>query len=140
MVHALEEVRRVLVPSGWMLDLRPVSAQWPLHIISAEGVWAAGIVDGSPFMTDEAAANSAIATAQERKLFHQERRGLFEIAYYWPNLEEMEAYAADAWTNSAVLPEATLSAARSLVRSATGPTEVRVRRTMEIARYRRLEL
>jgi hypothetical protein len=142
MVHALEEVWRVLAPGGWMVDLRPMAGNWPMEVLDAAGAGAplfAGTVDGSPSLRDEVPANAATARMVERGLFAREVRALFEIAYYWPTLSEMETFAASTWANSAVIPSATTREARRLVRSASGRTEIRVRRTMELVRYRRLE-
>ncbi len=139
MVHALEQVWRVLAPGGWMLDLRPLSADWPLEVIVADEPVLAGTVDGSPSLPDEVAANAATADLVERGLFARETRTLFEFVYYWPTLAEMKTFAANTWAKSAIVPKATQSQARRLVRSASGPTQIRVRRTMEIVRYRRRE-
>jgi hypothetical protein len=36
MVHALEEVWRVLVPAGELINLRPVSSPWPVEVLINE--------------------------------------------------------------------------------------------------------
>ncbi|HEY5268876.1 MAG TPA: hypothetical protein VII97_00945 [Anaerolineales bacterium] len=33
MVHALEEIQRVLAPGGTLLDLRPLADCWPVEIV-----------------------------------------------------------------------------------------------------------
>ena len=37
MVHALEEINRVLVPSGLLIDLRPLLERWPVEIAWGNG-------------------------------------------------------------------------------------------------------
>lgn len=138
MVHALEEVWRVLHAGGWMVDLRPVSTDWPLDVVTGSTPARAGTVDGSKSLDDQEASDAAIETMLVRGLFVREKHLFFELAYYWPSLEAMEAYAAETWTNSADLPDTTLEEARRLATSAGLPSEIRVLRQMEIARYRRV--
>ena len=139
MVHALEEVWRVLVRGGWMLDLRPVPADWPLDVLIDGIPSPAGFIDGSKKLPDTVASDAALVQIIDRKVFEQEEQAFFDYAYYWPTLEAMQAYVAGSWTWSADVPDSTLAEARRLVDSATAPTEIKVRRHMEIARYRRLE-
>ena len=139
MVHALEEVWRVLVAGGWMVDLRPVSTDWPLEVIIDGRPMHAGTVDGSPSLADQIASDAAIAEMMYRRWFTLEEHTLFDLVYYWSTIEEMEAYVQDTWANTAAMPEATLEDARRLVKSSATRSEIRMLRQMEIARYRRAE-
>ena len=38
MVHALAEIRRVLVSDGVLIDLRPLADQWPVEVASLREV------------------------------------------------------------------------------------------------------
>lgn len=139
MVHALEEVWRVLERGGWLVDVRPVPADWPLEVLIDGRPSPAGCVDGSPKKPDQLAADEAIAQVIRRGMFEQEERAFFEYAYYWPSVEAMQAHIAGSWTWSAVLPQPVLAEARRLVKSTGAQSEIKVRRQMEITRYRRLE-
>ena len=38
MVHALEEIRRVLLPGGILIDLRPLADRWRVEVVSGAGI------------------------------------------------------------------------------------------------------
>ena len=60
MIHALKEVWRVLVPRGWLLDVRPFSAKATLEVVAGTQVWLAGRVDESAGLPDNPAANELL--------------------------------------------------------------------------------
>ncbi len=68
MVHALQEAWRVLLPNGIMIDLRPRSDNMPLEILHKDGIDSAGLVDMSPGLADDQAADEAIATLLSRRI------------------------------------------------------------------------
>ena len=74
MVHALNEVWRTLVSGGWMLDVRPLCAQWPLEVMVNGAPSLAGTVDGSPQIEDEVASNKAIAQVVITNQWHDQKR------------------------------------------------------------------
>ncbi|MCA9910725.1 MAG: hypothetical protein KC519_18845, partial [Anaerolineae bacterium] len=88
MVHALNEIWRVLVPGGALTDLRPFGARWPVEIVSRAEVWPAGLVDGSLSFPDDLAANAAIEHVVATGLFTREQSGSFKLFTYWDTVAE----------------------------------------------------
>jgi hypothetical protein len=127
----------VLVPRGWLLDLRPVSANAPLEVVAGNQVWLAGRVDESGGLPDDHAANDSLRTTVCEGWFIRERQKRFEYAWYWDTLDELRTHIAERWSNSVRMPAAVgAEAARLLTAAGTG-ARVRLRLTMTIARYRK---
>jgi hypothetical protein len=139
MVHALEEVWRVLVSGGRLVDLRPIASNWPVEVLIDGRPTLAGKVDDSSRIPDDTASNNSITEAVRRGLFDKEREELFEYAYYWQTIDDMKAYVRDNWSGSAVLPEWVTAEARRLVMANPAQSKLRIRRKMMIARYRKLK-
>jgi hypothetical protein len=139
MVHALKESWRVLKDGGRMVDLRPFASGWPLEIVSRGSAQLAGRLDDHKRVTVDDISNTAIAETVQGGWFQNEREDVFDYAYYWDSVEEMIAYVEDDWSDSAVVPTNVMLEARRLVDIAGDPVEVRIRRKMKIAGYRKLK-
>jgi hypothetical protein len=137
MVHALTEVRRVLVLGGRLVDLRPVASNWPIDVMIEGRAMLAGRAKHSSQIPNEIAANKAIAIVVHNGWFVKEREAFFEFAYYWQSIADMKAYAADRWPRRVVLPQPAIVAARRLVRQEPTRSKLRIRRKIRIASYRR---
>ena len=65
MVHALSEIRRVLLPDGILIDLRPILDQWQIEVISTRELRETGRVRDFPIgLADDEAANRSVAQKQ----------------------------------------------------------------------------
>ena len=136
MVHALDEIHRVLKPGGLLLDLRPISGETPLEVVRpGRRPELAGFYDEPADHPDDVAANNAVARAVRRGLFHRERDGEFRFAYYWDSVDEMRAYIKEKWTATR-LPGPVSRKARRLM--APGDGRVRARVRMIITRLRKV--
>ena len=138
MVHALAESWRVVRYGGRMIDLRPLASGWPLEIVSPDTEILAGRLDDNKRIRVDVASNNAISAAIQRGWFTKESEDLFEYAYYWDTVEEMMAYVEADWGNAAVVPNDVAVEAHRLVDIAGDRVEIRIRRTMVIASYRKL--
>jgi len=137
MVHALKEIWRVLVPRGWLLDVRPLSANAPLEVVAGAQVWRAGPVDESAGLPDDHAANESLQTIVREGWFIREHQACFDYAWYWDTLDELQTHIAEKWSNSMRLPDAVgAEAARLQAAGGTG-ARVRLQLTLTIARYRK---
>jgi hypothetical protein len=136
MVHALEEIRRVLVPGGVLLDLRPLSVNSPVEVVAGERVMQAGRLDEPPGDPDDVAANEAMTRVERAGWFTRECKGAFELAYEWDTPDEMKAYIDERWATGK-LPESVWVEARRLTATAGAGAKVRVLRRMVIARWRK---
>lgn len=139
MVHALDEVRRVLAPDGILIDLRPLADNWRVEVVSLREVKRTGRVEDLPVQTNgDVAANAAIQAAEKRGWFKREQDELFPLFYSWDTPSEMEEFVDDDWSDFVGMEEDTRRATRSAWAVADGDSRVRVRVEVLIARWRKL--
>ena len=79
----------MLVPRGWLLDVRPLSANAPLEVVAGSQVWLAGRVDESAGLPDDHAANESLRRMVREGWFIRERQARFDYAWYWDTLDEL---------------------------------------------------
>ncbi len=138
MVHALQEALRVLDPHGTLVDVRPICVDAPLEILSSRRTEIAGLVDMSPDIDDDIAADSAIKEALGA--LKQVTLDYFDFAYYWNTVDEMKADFEERWKEDAILPEAVLEKAHSFYQSHRPSPRVRLRIRMKLAAFMRTHL
>jgi hypothetical protein len=105
MVHALYEARRVLVPQGILIDLRPHCVAAPLEIVFEKSFESAGLVDMSLNIAHDLAADKAISIGVREGVIKELRSEYFDIAYYWNSVNEMVADIDENWKEDVILPE-----------------------------------
>jgi len=138
MVHALDEIRRVLVPDGFLIDLRPVSHEWPIEVFSARETRETGrIMDLPQGLADDAAANRAMADAEANGWFRREKEEFFPFHYVWDTASEMEKWVDEEWEPCNSLDEEARRATRSAWAVGEADSRVRVRVKMLITRWRK---
>src|SRR6266566_797445 len=91
MVHALEEIWRVLVDGGRMIDFRPIGTHWPMQVVMGKRVFRAGLVDRSPTIRSDAICRDALSQVVGRGLFAVERRETFHHYEYGDTPAEVKA-------------------------------------------------
>ena len=138
MVHALAECRRVLQVCGRLIDLRPHGSGWPVEIVGQGTRILAGQLDDVLGKSDEIASDNAVSEAVRRGWFEKENEEFFEYAYYWDTVDKMNEFIEAEWCEFAAVPDNFLSETRRLVQSTSEPVQIRIRRTMLIASYRKL--
>ena len=138
MVHALNEIRRVLVNDGSLVDLRPLLDRWPIEVSSNGENRAVGRAADLPGpLADDGAANQAMALAEQRGWFLRERQDVFPFFYYWDTPREMQEYIDETW-NDVIQVEADLwSSLRSSWATANADARVRIRLKMMITSLRK---
>ncbi len=138
MVHALNEVRRVLSPGGLMIDLRPLLDRWPLEVSWPNGFHEAGrATDVEQGRLDDLAAEAAMAQAAADGGFERQRSDAFSFFYYWDSPREMQAYIAEEWDDVVSIEDDVWNALRSSWASAGAEARVRLRLKLTITRYRK---
>jgi hypothetical protein len=136
MVHALEELRRVLVPHAVLIDLRPLTGNWPVEVVSGRETVEAGRVSDLPLgLEDDAAANLAMQGAEESRWFSREREEFFSFHYYWDSPREMQEYVEEEWADFIGIEETVWKNIRSLWAVANADARLRVRLKMLITRW-----
>lgn len=139
MVHALDEIRRVLVPGGILVDLRPLAGQWRVEVVSARETRQTGTVtDEPPGLEDDRAANQAMSEGERRQWFVREHEELFPIYYVWDTATEMEEWIDTEWEGFVGLGEETRRATRSAWALGDADSQVRVEVKILITRWRKL--
>jgi hypothetical protein len=138
MVHTLEEIRRILVPSGFLIDIRPLADQWPVQVVSARGLEETGHVSDLPDQTNaDVSSNEAMREVESRGWFLREQEEFFPFFYLWDSPREMEEFIATEWTDFAALSEAVKQATRSAWALADADAAVRVSVKMLITRWKK---
>src|SRR6185436_3094886 len=128
MVHALAEIRRVLVPDGILIDLRPLADNWRVEVVSLREIKRTGRVEDLPEQTKgDIASNEAMKEVETRGWFTREQDELFPFFYSWDTPSEMEAFIDDDWSDFVGMEADTRRATRSAWAVADADSRVRVR-------------
>ena len=136
MVHALNDIRRVLVPDGYLIDLRPFIEKPPMEVVCGEHVIQAGAVDESDSFPDELAANDAIYQVIADDRFMLEQSASFELFTYWESPQALKDHV-DSRDFGHVSAE-TVAQAEKILANCDPGAKFRTRLNMIIARYRKL--
>ena len=135
MVHALQEIHRVLRPGGTLIDLRPAIQNRTVELELSYARLHIGEIDSSGTAADHRAADAALRSAVKRGLFRGEHDADFQLVTDLDSVEDLRGYAA-ALRQSA-LPEEVVSRLEWLTANEDGDFIIRIRREMVIARYRK---
>ena len=136
MVHALDEIRRVLKPNGILIDLRPVESNWSVEVISSAGWQAAGRLSDLPAaVADDEAAFKAMRAAESKGWYSKKEEKEFAFFYYWDTPSEMKEFMEDEWEDFEKLEEDVYKKTSSLWASSNADARVRVRVNMLITKW-----
>jgi hypothetical protein len=139
MVHALDEIRRVLVPDGNLIDLRPLADRWPVEVISSNGFKETGRVDDLPEqVSGDVASDKAMQEVETRGWYAREDEEFFPFFYSWDTPSEMEEFVDDDWSDFIGLSDEDRKSTRSAWAVGDADSRVRVRVKILIARWKKL--
>src|SRR5512140_336111 len=100
MVHALDEIRRVLAAQSALVDLRPLMDRWPIEIAWRGGQQeAARATDLNESLEADADANAAMAALAASGGMRLEQQETFPLHYYWDTPNEMKQHIDDEWSD-----------------------------------------
>ena len=146
MVHALEDIHRLLKPTGILIDIHPVSGSLPIEIHQRRKIDLVGNLSVRQWSVDFQQADNALAEIVQRNLFVVERERVFDSLTYYASAAEMltsekesiEKFARDAQSAVEPLPhvEALAAQAEELMRAAGSGAELIVRERTHISRLR----
>jgi hypothetical protein len=137
MVHALNEIRRVLIDGGILLDLRPVLDNWHIEVASSRETRETGRVQDFPMgLADDEAANKAMAEAKSNGWFKRESEEFFPLYYSWDSASEIEEWIHEEWDEFIGLDDETKRVTRSAWAVGDADSRVRVRVKMLITRWK----
>jgi uncharacterized protein YeeX (DUF496 family) len=137
MVHALEETCRVLKPDGILIDLRPISVDVPLLILTASGWKSAGIPDQSPDRVHDLAADHALRIVLQDGLFTRVKRKYFDVNNYWNSLKALKEDIEDRWKDDVIVSTEIWQEARILFKNGSGQKRVRFPFRKKISVYQK---
>jgi hypothetical protein len=133
MVHALDEIHRVLKPNGQLIDLRPVEANWAVEVVSSTGWQAAGRLSDLPVaLADDEAAFAAMRQAASNGWYGKKDEKEFGFFYYWDTPSEMKEFMDEEWEDFEKMEQHVYRKASSLWASANADARLRVRVNMLI--------
>jgi hypothetical protein len=139
MVHALNEIRRVLVAGGILIDLRPVLDKWPIEVASkGENREVGRATDLPEPLADDEAANQAMAETSQKGWLLREHEQVFPFFYYWDTPKEMQEYLDETWDDVIRIEEDLWHRLSSLWATADADALVRIRLKMSIATWRKV--
>jgi hypothetical protein len=138
MVHALKEAWRVMAPLGIMMDIRPLSIDSPLEVISGEVREFVGIVDMSPGLKYDVAADQAIETVKKEGIFIEKQVDYFEYVNYWKTFHGMMADFEERWKDEIILPEDVIKKAEQLYKESRPNGMLRLVMRMKSGKYEKV--
>jgi hypothetical protein len=138
MVHALEEIRRTLVPHGLLIDLRPLADRWRVELVTGLTSREMGRLTDLPAgLADDQAANDAIQAASRRGWFVLESHQSFPFYYYWDSPEEMLEHIQEKWGDYMQLGQQVYSNIQKTWAGLGTDRRVRVKVKMHLARWQK---
>jgi len=146
MVHALEEIHRLLKQAGKLIDIHPVAEPSPIEIHLGEKIERVGDLSVRQWCSDYQHADEALTEIKQRGLFMIEREGMFNSLTYYDSAAEMrtdwkaaiDKFARDAQSIAESVPQAEAMAARAeeLMQAAGSGAELIVGERVHISRLK----
>jgi hypothetical protein len=137
MVHALQEVWRVLKPAGIVIDQRPISVDVPLLILTVTGWQSAGLPDQSPDRVHDVAADRAMRIVIHERLFIRLKQKYFGINNYWNNLKDFKMDVEEEWKEDVIISEEIWRRVHLLYRSRGSQKRIRITIRRKLAMYQK---
>lgn len=135
MVHALKEIWRVLVPDGYLIDMRPFTDYRPVEIVTPDEVFPVGFIDSSAGHPDDIVANKAVDHMVTSGYFIPSQNDSFEFHVFWDSVDELRDHMTKS-KMSKISPDI-LAKADELISQHGATARLRTRRHMIIGCYQK---
>ena len=89
MVHALEEIHRLLNPKGFLIDIHPVAEHSSIEIHQNGKIDLVGHLEIHQWCVDFQQADNALTEIVQRGMFTVEQKGTFDTLTYYDSAAEM---------------------------------------------------
>ena len=89
MVHALEEIHRLLKTNGFLIDIHPVAEHSSIQIHRNGNIELVGHLEVHQWCVDFQEADNALAEIIQRGIFTVEQKGMFDTLTYYDSAAEM---------------------------------------------------
>jgi hypothetical protein len=146
MVHALEEIHRLLKPKGFLIDIHPIAEHSTVEIHRNGEIELVGHLEVHQWCVDFREADNALAEIVQRGKFTIEQKGMFDTLTYYDSVEEMDTslkesiykYARDPDSVDRDLPQTDVLTARAgeLLRAAGSGAKLVLHERDHIGRLR----
>jgi len=146
MVHALEEIHRLLKPTGILIDIHPVAEASPIEIHQGGKIDLAGDLSVRQWCTDYQEADIALTEIKQRGLFTFERERVFDSLTHYDSAAELRTslkeaiakFARESQSAEEAVPqvEALAERAEELMQAAASGADLIVRERTHISRLR----
>lgn len=146
MVHALEEIRRLVKPTGVLIDIHPVAESSPVEIHQGGKMDLVGHLSVRQWCTDYQQADNTLVEIVQRGLFAVEREWVFDSLTHYTSTAELRTslkeaiakFARDAQSASEDVPqvEALVAQAEQRMQTEVSGAELIVRERTHISRLR----
>ncbi len=146
MVHALEEIHRLVKPTGVLIDIHPVAESSPVEIHQGGKMDLVGNLSVRQWCTDYQQADNALVEIVQRGLFAVEREWVFDSLTHYASTAEMrtslkeaiDKFARDAESVDEEKPlvEALVAQAEELMQTEVSGAELIVRERTHISRLK----
>lgn len=137
MVHALNEIHRVLKPDGVLIDLRPIVDAWAVEVVSSTAQETGTLEAESTALEDDHAAEEAMREVESLGWFVKKQARNFSYNYYWDTPSEMKSSVENDWQGIAILPKVVHRKTSALWASAGAEARVRIRMQLHIAEWQK---
>ncbi len=139
MVHALEEIYRVLKPNGMLIDLRPIEENWKAEVVTSTNYQTCGSLTAlARGVADDEAANQAVGQVERRGLFIKEREEMFSYFYMWDTPSEMKEFMESEWEEFEKMEDDLYRKVGTAWATSNADANVRVRVHMLISLWKKL--
>lgn len=138
MVHALHETWRVLKPGGFLIDLRPISIDVPLYVLTDDGWKTTGMPDQSPDRVLDLAADRAIRYLVGDGSLILVKRRYFTVSHYWNTLTALKQDVEEFWKEDVIISKEIWQQARQLYKSGHGKRRLRFPFRKKISLYQKV--
>jgi hypothetical protein len=137
MVHALQEIWRVLVTDGVLIDFRPLHSAWRLDIVVGdETVLIADGIDDTPRLPKDTSAARALDEVLAKGWFVRESESQLEHARQWQQVDEMVAFWAGT-SPPLFFPDETVARAHQMRSQMDDTAYIRTVHPLTIGVYRK---
>jgi hypothetical protein len=121
-----------------MIDLRPISEDWTVEVVSARQTVSAGQVSAlAEDRESDAASNNAMEKAAQKGWFERRKEEFFTFKYYWDSPDEMKEYVETEWDDWVEVMDDLWPSIRSVWAVADADARLRVEMKMLITRWQR---
>ena len=136
-MHALKEIWRVLKSAGIVIDLRPISVDVPLLVLTDTGWKSAGLADQSPDRVHDIAADRAMRLIILDGLFIRVKQKYFDTNNYWDNIKKLKEDMESDWKDDVIISKGIWREARRLFKNGSGKKRIRVPFRKKITVYQK---